>query len=111
MKIKEIKLGLIYILSISGQIVIGQLSPLEDCLNRKFDKGDLRLLIDLKEVPLIDSEGLELLWDSHAKFRKAGGIIKLMQPNSLLKDIFHATKTTNIFEIFSNHETAYRSFR
>ncbi|MBN1228044.1 MAG: STAS domain-containing protein [Deltaproteobacteria bacterium] len=111
MKIKEIKLGLIYIVSLSGPFVRDQLAPLVDVLDRTLAAGNSRVLIDLKEVPLIDSAGLELLWDTHIKFRKEGGMVKLAYPNPLVMDIFHATKATNTFEIFQDQEKAYRSFR
>jgi len=111
MKIKEIKLGLIYIVSLSGPFIKEQLAPLVNILDRTLSSGNRRVLIDLKEVPLIDSAGLELLWDTHIKYRKEGGMIKLVHPNPLVMDIFHATKATNTFEIFQDQEKAYRSFR
>ena len=110
MKIKETKLGLISIIAVSGAMTKDYLMPLEECFYSHIKAGDLRILIDLREVPLIDSAGLELLSDSLIKFRKAGGCLKLVNAGPLLMDIFLATKMTNIFEIFSDQEKAFRSF-
>jgi anti-anti-sigma factor len=110
MKIKETKLGLICILSISGPIVKGHIQTLEESLDNHLNAGDMRLLIDLQEAPLIDSSGLELLWDSLMKFRKVGGSLKLVHASPLIMDIFLATRMTNIFEIFSDQDKAFRSF-
>lgn len=110
MKIKETKLGLISILALVGSLVEEHSDLLKERLDQCLNAGDLRVLIDLKEVPLIDSAGLELLWDALMKFRKIGGTLKLVSASPLLMDILLATKMTNIFEIFSDQEKAYRSF-
>ncbi|MGA1870126.1 MAG: STAS domain-containing protein [bacterium] len=110
MKVNESKLGLISILSLSGQLTKGNLDELEKSFKNHLAMGNMRMLIDLKDVSLIDSAGLELLWDSLMKFRKVGGSLKLANPSSLISDILLATKMNNIFEIFSDQEKAYRSF-
>ena len=110
MKIKESKLGLVNILAISGPIIKEQLGPLEECFKRHMNTGDLRMLVDLNEVILIDSAGLELLWDSLMNFRKNGGSLKLVNTSPLVMDILLATKMTNTLEIFSDQEKAFRSF-
>ena len=110
MKIKETKLGLICILSISGPIVKDHIQTLAESLDNHLNAGDLRILVDLQEAPLIDSSGLELLWDNLMNFRKNGGGLKLVNTSPLVKDILLATKMTNIFEIFSDQEKAFRSF-
>jgi anti-anti-sigma regulatory factor len=53
---------------------------------------------------------LELLWDSLMRFRKVGGSLKLVHASPLIMDIFLATRMTNIFEIFSDQDKAFRSF-
>ena len=110
MNIKESKLGQISLISISGAIIKPHLELLKESLEKHLKTGENRILIDLKEAPLIDSAGLELLWDRLMDFRKAGGGLKLLNANTLIMDIFLATKMTNIFEIFTDQEKAYRSF-
>ena len=110
MNIKTNKLGLISLITVSGPITKPNLELLKENLENHLTSGDLRILVDLKDAPLIDSAGLELLWDSLMAFRKVGGSIKLVNANTLMMDIFIATKMTNIFEIFSENEKAMRSF-
>lgn len=110
MKIRETKFGLITVLTISGPLVDDHLQTLEESLDRHLAAGDNRLLVDLREVPLIDSAGLEMLWDGLMKSRKMNGSLKLMNACPLIMDIFLATKMTNIFEIFSDQDKALRSF-
>ena len=109
MKIKETKLGMVYILALVGPLSEEQGATLKEKLDWCIDNGNLRVLIDLKEVPLIDSAGLELLWESLMKFRKVSGSLKLVNANPLIMDILLATRMTNIFEVFSDQEKAYRS--
>ncbi|MEW6380618.1 MAG: STAS domain-containing protein [bacterium] len=110
MKIKETKLGLVSILALVGPIIEEHAGILKERLEQCLNAGDLRILVDLKEVTLIDSAGLELLWDALMKFRKVNGSLKLVNANPLIMDIFLATRMTNAFEIFSDQEKAYRSF-
>ena len=90
MNIKESKLGLISLVSISGAIIKPHLELLKESLENHLKAGDHRILIDLKEAPLIDSAGLELLWDNLMDFRKAGGSLNLLNAamihTSLSKD-------------------------
>jgi anti-anti-sigma factor len=109
MKIKENKLGLVTILALDGPLVEEHVNLLKERLDHCLSSADLRILIDLKEVPLIDSAGLELLWDTLMKFRKINGSLKLVNASPLIMDILLATRMANIFEIFSDQEKAYRS--
>ena len=79
---------------------------LEACANR----GQPRIVIDLKRVPLIDSAGLELLLDVRDRCLKRGGALKLAAPNHLCEDILRITDVAPQFEIFDDVVSAVGSF-
>lgn len=74
------------------------ISLVEECLGH----GQPRVIIDLKNVPYIDSAGLESLLDVRDRCLEAGGHCKLCAPNHLCQDIFLATGMREEFEILDN---------
>ena len=79
---------------------------IEACLNR----GQPRLVIDLRDVPFIDSAGLELLLDIQDRCVQSGGTCKLAAPNPLCTDILTATAVGLEFETYPDAIEAAGSF-
>lgn len=72
--------------------------------------GEVKIVLDFKNVPYIDSSGLEALLEADESVRKKGGVLKIANPNSICKDIFMATRLAGRFEIFPDIEVAGKSF-
>ena len=68
------------------------------------------MVLDLQEVALIDSAGLEMLLDIQEDFEQRAGSLKLAAPNPLCNDIMHATGVANRFEIYREVKMAIGSF-
>ena len=52
---------------------------------------NVRLVLDLATVPLVNGRALEVMLEAHARLGALGGGLKLLNPNGLLRDIFRAT--------------------
>jgi anti-sigma B factor antagonist len=74
------------------------------------ERNEILIVINLSQVPFIDSKGLEALLDYHNKIRKRGGSIKIANPNPLCNEIFNITNMTTYFEIYFDLERAGKSF-
>ena len=74
------------------------------------DSGQPRAVLDLREVALIDSAGLECLLDVLDKFEARTGILKLAAPNPLCADILSVTGVGDYFETFPDVNSAVGSF-
>ena len=72
--------------------------------------GQPYVVLDLEDVPLIDSAGLELLLDFQDKFQQLGGALKLAALNPLCSDILSVTGHRGSFEIFPDALSAVGSF-
>jgi anti-anti-sigma factor len=72
--------------------------------------GQPRVVLDLQNVPLIDSAGLELLLNVQDKYRQRGGALKLAVSNPLCAEILSVTGVGRHFEIFSESASAVGSF-
>lgn len=85
-------------------------SQLTGLLDISKDSGAPCVVLDLERVPLIDSEGLELLLNYQDDFLVRGGSIKLASANPLLRDILRVTDMETHFELFPDVPAAAASF-
>jgi anti-sigma B factor antagonist len=72
--------------------------------------GDTRLVINLAEVPMIDSSGIGLLVRFLASTKQRGGNIKLVQPSKFAVQTLRLVGVLNLFEILDNDDAAVDSF-
>jgi anti-anti-sigma factor len=74
------------------------------------DSGEHDLVINLAEVPMIDSSGIGLLVRFLASTKARGGNIKLLNPSKFAIQTLKLVGVLNLFEIFDNEEKAVESF-
>ncbi len=55
------------------------------------DTHQVRLVIDLATVTLVNGRAIEVMLDAHTRLSTVGGGIKMLKPNALVRDIFSAT--------------------
>lgn len=79
-------------------------------LDQCIGQGQPRIVLDLGNVPLMDSAGLELLLEARRRCAARGGLIELAAPNPLCRDILHVTGLSAEFDIFDNVLNAVGSF-
>ncbi len=72
--------------------------------------GDTRIVLNLAEVPMIDSSGIGLLVRFLASTKQLGGNIKLVQPNKFAVQTLRLVGVLNLFEIFDDDDAAVDSF-
>lgn len=68
------------------------------------------LVLNLHDVPLLDSAGLESLLDIRDIVGQRGGQIKLAALTPLSQDILRVSGLARQFEIFPDEKSAVRSF-
>jgi anti-sigma B factor antagonist len=74
------------------------------------DHGNSKLLLNLRNVILIDSSGLGELVASFASAERAGGTIKLMNLSDKFIELITITKLYTVFDVFDNENDALASF-
>lgn len=67
------------------------------------------IILDLNEVPLVDSEALELLLRMHEELQSRGSVLKMVRLNAIVKDALVATRLITVFSVYSNISEAIRS--
>ena len=102
--------GSVTVLDLRGKVTLG--AP-DEMLRRRVEEvatGNAKILVNLEEVPYMDSAGLGGLVRCHKLAAAAGAEIKLLNPAKRVFDLLHVVKLEQIFECFHDEETAIASF-
>jgi len=83
---------------------------LMETIEAKLSKGQSMVVLDMNDVPLIDSAGLDSLLDVQQALRSRGGIMKLAGVPQLCQEILRITRVEQQFESYFDAKTAVRSF-
>ena len=99
------------IFRLKGRLVFGEeASNLQDSIEDAIAAGHIRLILDLKEVPYIDSTGLGVLVLGHATAQKANGGVRLLHLSQRHLQLLVLTKLTAVFQIYDDENAAIDSF-
>jgi anti-sigma B factor antagonist len=83
---------------------------LRQTVEEALGNGETRMVLNLAEVPMIDSSGIGLLVRFLASTKQRGGNIKLVQPNKFAVQTLRLVGVLNLFEIFDDDAAAVKSF-
>lgn len=104
------QIGTVDVIHGADALVEEHLEPFRELLDGCVDEGQPKAVLDLRDVPLIDSAGLETLLEMQEKFEGYGGALKLLVSMGLCRDILDATGVDRQFEIFGETREAVGSF-
>jgi len=111
MKIVERKVGDVVILDLVGKIMIGEGDDaLREAVTRLVDGGSTKILLNLAEVPYVDSAGLGEIVRCYTTVSRKGGRLKLLHLTKKIKDLLAITKLLTVFETFDAEGDAIKSF-
>ena len=108
--IRESKREGVDILSLKGRLTVGEASAVRDQCNAVAAAGNVNVILNLEHVEYIDSTGLGALVICFTSLKKAGGALKLVNPNKRNVELLLLTKLHTIFEVFSDEQDAVNSF-
>lgn len=72
--------------------------------------GQPMVVLDMSNVPLIDSAGLETLLNIQQKLHESAGLLKLAGLTQLCADVFRVTGLAERFETYDDTKAAVGSF-
>jgi len=98
------------ILSLKGRLTVGEASSVREKVNAVIAAGTVNVLLNLQNVEYIDSTGLGALVICFTSLKKAGGALKLVNPNKRNVELLLLTKLHTIFEVFADEQDAVNSF-
>ena len=111
MEIHVREAGLVTVLDLSGKLTLYQgHALLLDTVDRLLHGGTGRILINLDQVPYMDSAGIGALVTCYKRALERGSTLKLLNPRKRVFDVLHLVKLDGIFECFHDEQQAIASF-
>src|SRR4026207_1639471 len=111
MQIEERAVGDVVVLDLKGRITMGEGDELlKDKVNSLVNQGHKKIVLNLAEVPYIDSAGLGEIVRPYTPVRRRGGSLKLLNLTKRITDLLSITKLLTVFETFESENEAVRRF-
>jgi anti-sigma B factor antagonist len=111
MQIEERTVGDVVMLDLKGKITLGEGDELlKDKVNSLVNQGHKKIVLNLADVPYIDSAGLGEVVRTYTTVSRQGGSLKLLNLTKRITDLLSITKLLTVFETFDSENEAVRSF-
>ncbi len=108
-KLKQV--GPTAVVSVSGKVTLGEASQsLRTTLEQLFNRGSLQVVLNLAEVPFIDSAGLGVLALNSASVKAQGGVLKLAEPQARVRDALELVRLNRVIALYATEQEAIDSF-
>jgi len=112
MKIVERQVGDVVILDLHGKILIGEGDDaLREAVTKLSDSGKTKILLNLADVPYVDSAGLGEIVRTYTTVSRKGGKLKLLNLTKKIQDLLSITKLLTVFETYESESEAVRSYQ
>jgi anti-sigma B factor antagonist len=111
MQIAERAVGDVVIVDIKGRITLGEGDELlKDKVNTLVNQGKKKIILNLADVPYVDSAGLGEIVRTYTTVSRQGGSLKLLNLTKRITDLLSITKLLTVFETFDTEKEAITSF-
>src|SRR5438876_12255677 len=111
MQIEERAVGDVVVLDLKGKITLGEGDELlKDKVNSLVNQGQKKIILNLAEVPYLDSAGLGEVVRAYTTVSRQGGSLKLLGLTKRITDLLAITKLLTVFETFEADNDAVKSF-
>jgi len=111
MQIEERSVADVMILDLKGKMTLGEGDELlKDKVNSLAMQGRLKILLNLADVPYIDSAGLGEIVRTYTTVSRQGGQMKLLNLTKRITDLLSITKLLTVFETYDDEADAVRSY-
>jgi anti-sigma B factor antagonist len=105
------QVGNVSVVCLSGKISIGEGEVvLRESVDDLLEARHNRILVNLEDVPSMDSAGLGELVACLKRTEAARGALELLNPTESVASLLSQTKLGDSFEIFDDEETALATF-
>jgi anti-sigma B factor antagonist len=111
MQISERAVGDVVVLDVKGRITLGDGDEmLKDKVNAVVNAGKKKIILNLADVPYVDSAGLGEIVRTYTTVSRQGGSLKLLNLTKRISDLLSITKLLTVFETFESEPDAVKSF-
>ena len=101
----------VFVIQLKGDLKIGDaVDALRQSVEDLLGGGDARLILNLAQVPMIDSSGIGILVRTLTSAKQRGGSVKLVSPSKLAMQTLKIVGLLNLFEVFDDEAKAVASY-
>jgi anti-anti-sigma factor len=94
------------VLAVRGKILFDTQQPLDQAVKRALVESGPRIVVDMHEVTMCDSSGLQLLIDARRQAVPAGGWVRLCRPQALVARVLEITNLSSLLSVFDSVDAA-----
>jgi len=111
MEIQIRNAGKVTILDLNGKLTIGKSEEsLRQTVSQLIEQERKQLLLNLQDVPIIDSSGIGAMIKSFTTLRAVNGQMKVLKPSRMARQLLNITGLYSVLETFEDESTAISSF-
>ncbi len=110
MNIDTLRMGTVDIIKPNGPLVDEDADTLIEDIKGRLDAPNPRFVLDLQEVPYMDSRGIEGLVETAMDLQQRGARLRLASTPATCREILELTGQAQRFEFFDHAKDAVRSF-
>ena len=90
----------------TGDIDLEHSTQFQQALLKLLDENPSYIVVNLKDVPYMDSSGVASLVKLLSRVRKSGAALRLVELNERVRSLFEITRLDSVFEIFGTEQEA-----
>ena len=98
--------GDVVVISVVGQLVVGNRQEFKQAVLDEVELGARRILIDFTETGYVDSSGLGALVSLNKRVREVGGELRLAALNEDMRTLFELTRLDTLFRLYASRAEA-----
>ena len=111
MRIEERAVNGVTILDLHGKMLIGEGDELlREKINQLVENGTEKIVLNLAEVPYVDSAGLGEIVRCYTTVSRKNGKLKLLHLTKRIHDLLSITKLLTVFETYEDESEVVKSF-
>ena len=101
----------VQIIQLKGAVRLGQgVDTFRRAIDDAFAAGDMRLIVNCAEVPIIDSSGIGVMVKAMTAAKQRGGDVRLVNPSKFVIQTLRLIGVLNLFAVFEDEEQAVASY-
>ena len=108
--IREKEVAGVIVLAVDGALKGTREISLRERIDELVLEGRLQILIDMRDVPFVDSSELGRLIRAHLSVRKAGGRVRLCNVPERVLTLLKITHLDTVLDLYSTEEEALAAF-
>lgn len=99
------------VVNVKGEVDLHSCGAFRDTLRELIENQHYQIVVNLADVPYLDSAALGVLVDAVRRVREHGGGISLVSTTPFVRRAFEITRLVKIFQMYDDDDAAVTEFR